>query len=141
MKFHDKIVNISQGDILLSQAFLDSMLETIYPSAETISKKQTYLGAGSIPSEGIQLSKEAIKQREQANATISLACTNLWQTIRSRNFNNLSKKGNKLIVEWIFNKLLHFSVIVENNQALSADQMSKLSLIFDTIQAIGNGES
>lgn len=74
LKFLDKIVTISQGDVVLNSAFLDSIIECKYPSPESLSKKSNYLGANSIPVEGMALNKEAIKLRENANQTISLAC-------------------------------------------------------------------
>jgi hypothetical protein len=40
------------------------------------------------------------------------------------------------VVEWIFNKLLSYSVIVEDAKSLNQDQMSKLNLVFDLIQVL-----
>jgi len=43
LKFMDKIVNICQGDLILTPQFLSSMIDCMYPSVQKEPKK--YLGS------------------------------------------------------------------------------------------------
>lgn len=110
----------------------------MYPTVDSgQNKKSAYLGANSLPLNTEQIINDSLKsQRQKANQTISLACSNLWHTFKSKLFNNYSNKGLKTLLEWIFNRLMTIAECAEEQSTLNANQTSKLSLVFELIEVV-----
>lgn len=139
----DKIVAICSGDLVLTSNFLTSIVDCIHPSdlhqKECLQKKSTYLGGNSLgpqPSQMQQPTQDQMKAKQKANQTISLACQNLWATFKAKLFSSYSNKGLKVLLEWIFNKLVTLAEISDEQKSLTSDQSQKLNLVFDLIEVI-----